>query len=233
MGTQSDLHYQGSVIRFEPEILDPMEPRLFDVQWLKSEGHHRGTSPGRGETHFFSFDGYDLVLRHFRRGGLVGRFNRDFYVRGGLEKSRSIREHELLRWMRAEGLPVPRPVAASVTPTGPLYRAAIITERIPGARPLEDRLREGAMPQDVWQRVGLVIRQMHDAGVFHSDLNLRNILIDSAEKVSVIDFDKCERRPPGAWQTENLDRLQRSLRKQTGQKQTLYWDKNDWATLIK
>lgn len=232
MTTHSDLNHQGSVIRYDSEILDPMEARLFDVNWLKSEGYHRGASAGRGEAHFLSFDGREMVLRPFRRGGLVGRFNRDLYLRTGLEQTRSVQEFNLLNWMRDQGLPVPRPVAALMSPAGPFYRAAIITERIPRARPLEDVLRERVLPAGLWNRVGAVIHTMHAAGVYHSDLNCRNVLIDAKDQIWLIDFDKCERRAPGAWQGDNLDRLLRSLRKVRGQGTELHWQEGDWDALL-
>lgn len=232
MGTHLDQHHNGSVIRYDSDLLNPLEPRLFDVGWLRSEGHHRGTSSGRGEAHFLSFGRHDMVLRPFRRGGLVGRFNKDLYLRTGLERTRSMQELELLSWMRGEGLRVPRPVAAKVAPFGPFYRAAIITEYIPEAQPMEEMLRESDLGEDIWQRVGEAIRQMHDAGVYHSDLNRRNILIDGESQVWLIDFDKCKRRAPGSWTTENLDRLHRSLQKQDSKGRGIHWGQEDWVALM-
>lgn len=232
MGTLSDLQNNGSVIRYDTAILDQIEPRLFDLGWLMSEGHHRGSSSGRGEAHFLSFEGRELVLRHFHRGGLIGKFNRDLYMRTGLEQSRSMQEFELLRWMHGERLPVPRPVAAQMTPTGFLYRAALVTERIPNARPVEEVLRDKPLSMEVWGRVGQTIRRMHDAGVYHSDLNCRNILIDAQEKIWLIDFDKSERRARGTWTIENLERLQRSLRKESSKATGLHWKEVDWLDLI-
>ena len=227
MGTHSDLHQNGSVIRYDDSVLDPFEPRLFDVGWLRSEGHYHGSSSGRGEAHFLSFGGRAMVLRPYRRGGLIGRFNRDFYLRTGLEQSRAFQEFSLLQSMRIDGLPVPRAIAARVSPRGLFYRAALVTERIPEARPMEEMLREAPLAVDVWHQAGAVIRRMHDAGVDHTDLNCRNILIDTDAQVWLIDFDKCQKRPSGAWAQANLDRLERSLNKWHG----LQWQAHDWEAL--
>ncbi|MEO0944840.1 MAG: 3-deoxy-D-manno-octulosonic acid kinase [Pseudomonadota bacterium] len=227
MGTNSDLRHDGSVIRYDADVLEPFEPRLFDVDWLRAEGHHQGSSSGRGEAHFLTFGGREMVLRPFRRGGLVGRFNRDLYWRTGIEDSRAFREFALLQWMREAGLPVPRAVAARVSPRGLVYRAALVTERIPDARPMEEVLSEAALPEDVWHQVGSVIRRMHDAGVDHTDLNCRNILIDKDAQPWLIDFDKCRRRPQGPWTEANLARLKRSLNKWSG----LHWQARDWDAL--
>lgn len=232
MGTHLDLRHGASVIRYDPDVVEPFEPCLFDVAWLKSEGHHCGSAAGRGDAHFLNFAGRDMVLRPYLRGGLVRKISRDLYLRTGLARTRSMREFSLTSWMLEQGLPVPVVVAAQVTHIGPFYRAAIITQRIPNAQPLEDHLRAGALEAEQWHRVGTAVRQMHDAGVFHSDLNRRNILIDDAGSVWLIDFDKCERRAPGSWSQENLSRLHRSLAKTDNQGGGLHWTEDDWRALM-
>lgn len=232
MGTNAEICQNGTVIRFDDSILSVMEPRLFDVDWLRENGHHDGSAKGRSQAHFLTFADRHMVLRKFLRGGLVGKFNRDLYLRTGKDKSRAMQEFDLLSWMHAKGLPVPRPVAAEYKPTGPFYRAQLITERIPNARPLEDVLREAELPPTIWVAVGTTIKQLHDHNVFHSDLNCRNILIDTDANIWLIDFDKCERRDPGDWKTQNLDRLLRSLRKENGISPGLHWDETAWSYLL-
>ncbi|MEM7752600.1 MAG: 3-deoxy-D-manno-octulosonic acid kinase [Pseudomonadota bacterium] len=232
METTSELRAGGSVIRFDTGVIEVMEPRLFDADWLQSEGLLVGQSRGRNQAHFLEYNGRQMVLRHFRRGGLVGRINRDLYLGLGVERSRAMREFALLGWMRRQGLPVPRPVAARHVPVGVFCQADIITERIPSARPLEEVLLETALADTVWRAVGQTVRRMHDAGIFHSDLNCRNILLDKRQKVWLIDFDKCERRAPGGWTQRNLDRLQRSLRKESVRQPGLNWAEADWGALL-
>lgn len=233
MGTILDLRHNGSVIRYDTDILEPMEPGLFDVDWLQRNGHLRGSSAGRNQAHFLSYGNCDMVLRHFRRGGLVGKLIRNLYLGVNTEKSRPMREFGLLAWMHDQGLPVPRPAAALVRPLGPFYRAAILTKRLPGARPFQELLREGKVQPEVWSTVGAAIRRLHDHHVFHSDLNCRNILIDAAHHAWLIDFDKCDRREPGPWKAQNLDRLKRSLRKENGPDTGITWDEEDWSRLMK
>jgi len=231
MGTHLHLRYKRSVIRYDPDIVEPFEPRLFDVTWLKNEGHHLGSAAGRGDAHFLHFGDRDMVLRPYLRGGLVRKVSRDLYLRTGIESTRAMREFDLTHWMGGQGLPVPVVVAAQVTQVGPFYRAAIITERIPNAQPLEDHLRTGALDADMWWRIGGTVRRMHAAGVYHSDLNRRNILIDDKNDVWLIDFDKCERRTPGSWAQDNLSRLHRSLAKDDQQGSGLHWSEDDWRAL--
>ncbi len=230
--TPTDLRLDGTLIRFDADVLSPMEPKLFDADWLRENGFWDGGSQGRNQAHFFHYAGRDMVLRHFHRGGLVGRVNRDLYLRVPAAKSRSMREFDLLREMHGEGLPVPIPVAARYVPVGPFYRADIITQRIPNAAPLQDVLGERALSVQIWRAIGAQIRTLHDHGVFHSDLNCRNILIDGQDRVWFIDFDKCEKREPGPWRQANLERLHRSLTKTADGAGAVHWRKEDWDDLL-
>ena len=56
-------------------------------------------------------------------------------------------------------------------------------------------------------------RSLHRAGVDHADLNAHNILLDAANGVSVIDFDRGRLRVPGVGARGICARLQRSLSK--------------------
>ena len=227
-----DLYLNSTVIRFDESILPALTPQMFDVAWLRSQQLWEGSTAGRSQAHFFRHAEHDMVLRHFHRGGLWGRVNRDLYLRMGAVRSRALREFDLLEEMQSEGLPVPRPVAARYVPFGPFYRADIITQRIPNARPLQEVLERRDVPASLWHEIGAQVRTLHDHRVFHSDLNCRNILLDTEDKVWFIDFDKCDKRAPGAWQQENLDRLRRSLRKTKANMPAVRWHEKDWAGLL-
>lgn len=230
--TPSDLRPNGTVIRFDASVLTMLDPRIFEVDWLHTNQFWLGSTQGRSKAHFFQYAGRDMVLRHFHRGGLMGRVNRDLYVRVAAAKSRALREFDLLSEMHSEGLPVPLPVAAQYTPLGPFYRADIITQRIPHARPLQEVLFGRVLSSQLWGAIGANVRQLHDHGVFHSDLNCRNIMIDASDRVWFIDFDKCEKRKPGTWMRANLDRLHRSLAKTAAGSEQVHWREKDWADLL-
>lgn len=219
----------GQVIWHNSAVLSEVDPHFFDPEWHRSQGQLHGKAKGRGNVHFVQVVGYNLVLRPFRRGGLIGKINTDTFLRTGAAHSRSYLEYTLLDWMHRQGLPVPTPVAARYLPRGLLYSADLVTRQIAGASTLADRLALKALPYDVWSGIGRVVRQMHDLGVHHSDLNCRNILLDAQDKVWLIDFDKCWRRSKGAWQSGNLARLQRSLDKERVKVPALYWTKDDWV----
>jgi 3-deoxy-D-manno-octulosonic acid kinase len=168
---------------------------------------------GRGSAWIVARADGAWVLRHYRRGGLPGRFIRDLYLWTGLDATRPWREWRLLDSLYKEGLPVPRPVAARVARSGPVYRGDLLTIRIPGARSLAEMLR--APHHDFpWAAAGRCLRRFHDAGVWHADLNAHNLLLDGEGRVHLIDFDRGERRVPAlGWQQANLARLARSLEK--------------------
>ena len=90
---------------------------------------------GRQAAWFVQGAGWQGVLRRYRRGGMIARISRDAYLWNGEARTRSFREYRLLAAMRAQGLAVPAPLAAAYWRQGPIYRAAIVVERIPGVRP--------------------------------------------------------------------------------------------------
>ena len=166
----------------------------------------------------------EAVLRHYRRGGLVGRWIEDHYLFLGASRVRSVREFLLLAELLRRGLPVPRPLLAGWRREGLFYRADLMTRRVPEAMTLAERLRADASPP--WARIGATLARFHREGAFHADLNAHNILIDAAGMVWLIDFDRGALRVPSQdWQRANLRRLRRSLDKLGGVAGA------DWASL--
>lgn len=231
-GNTSELKRDGVTIWYDDAVFSAFEPRLFDPAWLKTNGLLLGAAQGRAQAYFLRHSDRDMVLRHFRRGGLIGKINRDMYLSTNAANSRAMREYDLLVWMRGEGLNVPRPLAARHQPFGPFYRADLITERLPHARPLADILREKSIANAIWMTVGAEIKRLHDAGVCHADLNCRNILLDDQDAAWLIDFDKSGTRPPGDWSDRNLMRLNRSFEKERGLHPKLHWGDQQWAALM-
>ena len=182
----------------------------FDPQWWGSCARPVGDG-GRGSAWFLE-SWPPMVLRCYQRGGLVARLSRSTYLYLGRERTRSFAEFRLLQYMQARGLPVPVPVAAASWRTGVLgYQAAILVERLEGTRALGSAFRD--IRTETWRSVGQTIRNFHDAGVFHADLNCFNILL-SDDAVYLIDFDKGQlRRDRAGWKQRNLERLHRSLDK--------------------
>ncbi len=174
---------------------------------------------GRQAAWFVEGQGWQGVLRRYRRGGMIARISRDAYLWNGESRTRSFREYRLLAALRAQGLPVPAPLAAAYWRQGPIYRAAIVVERISGVRPLAQ-----ALTEPLWQPVADAIVRMHRAGVWHADLNAFNILIGNDGRVWLIDFDRGTQGALSERQRQaNLDRLRRSLRKVAGEAGDRFW----------
>jgi 3-deoxy-D-manno-octulosonic acid kinase len=206
---------------------------FFDPAHWRKQHALLDTATGRGTTVSFRAGDADYVLRHYLRGGLIQRLSHDRYLWTGLDATRAWREWRLLADMWRAGLPVPRPVAARVERGRWWYRADLVTARIADTRTLINRLGDAALAATQWRAIGACIRRFHDAGIFHADLNARNILLDTDGQVFLLDFDRGERRPPAeAWQQGNLARLKRSLAKHAGTEPLSHYAEDDFALLL-
>ncbi len=212
----------------DPALLPAPEPAHFDP----ARGHARAPGSGRGTVWFQTVGVHPLVLRHYRRGGLVGRLVQDRYAPEPLARTRAMAEFALLQRLVAWGLDVPRAAAARWQRAGLFYRADILVQRIPGAEDLSEQLQRSPLPAADWQAVGAAIARLHRHGVHHSDLNCHNLMRDAQGRVWIIDFDKCAVRAPGPWQQANLERLRRSLRKERGRLAAWHWQEGDWVALL-
>lgn len=188
------------------------DPSWFDPEHWRSAGAATPTSGGRGASWFVGSGAKRFVLRHYRRGGLLGGILGDRYLALGLERSRAWREFRLTAELHDAGLPVARPVAARVVSHGLFERGDLLTVRL-DATPLAVSVGRGAPEAAAWKAAGRCVATLHAAGLDHADLNLHNLLLDGAGKATLIDLDRGCRRAPGAWRAGNLARLRRSLAK--------------------
>ncbi len=216
---------------YDPDLLPAIDSHYFTPRYWQERDLVTGKEFGRGTTWFVRHDSNQWVLRHYLRGGLVGRLNRDRYLFSHWENCRSVNEVRILQTMRAQSLPVPRPVAAQVIRHRMHYRADIIIERIDKARDLLQVLKT-AKAESFYLQLGELIARFHQAGVFHADLNIQNILQDDQGDFWLIDFDRArileqDRR----WQHKTLKRLLRSFRKEK-ERAGIAWKESDWLALI-
>lgn len=207
---------------------------LFEADAWRARRQILREAEGRGAAYFLSAAADAVwVLRHYRRGGVLAHFNDDRYAWTGASASRPARELRLLAALYNRGLPVPRPVAArAVRRRGLTYTADLITEAIPETCPLADHLAEQTLDGDGWHNLGAVIARMHQAGVWHADLNARNILVTPEHAFHLIDFDRARFRGDGAWRAANLKRFRRSLDKFAGRWATFHFTEADWQALL-
>ncbi len=227
-----EIRQGADICWLREDALSTLSRDLFEPSFWQARNAVTGTASGRGVTWFVRDGERQLVLRHYRRGGLFGRLVKDLYAGLDPGSSRAMRELTLLATMRKEGLPVPEPIGARLQRVGPLYRADLLIGRIAAARDLLAVLQDEALAASQWQQIGAMISRFHAAGIDHTDLNIHNILLDSAGQSWLIDFDKCSRRAAGSWQQANLARLLRSLRKEKDLHRSLHWDESHWAMLL-
>lgn len=217
---------------------------LFNPEYLLNRHKVYRQALGRGPTYFFKHEQQDYVLKHYWRGGLVGKLNADFYFWNPfnshhlkLQQTRAYQEFALLTSLAELSLPAPAPIAARISRFLLGYRADIITATLVDTQSLVQSLTE-AISDKTWFDIGVTIALFHRHNVYHDDLNANNILINSDNKIFIIDFDKgkiCNdmRTNSAPWKTQNLQRLLRSLIKEKSKNNCLSFNDKDWQKLLK
>ncbi|MGC3981614.1 MAG: 3-deoxy-D-manno-octulosonic acid kinase [Steroidobacteraceae bacterium] len=216
---------------YNPNLVRDAGPELFEPSyWYEQQGTVE-TVGGRGSVLFIRDGERQWVLRHYRRGGLIGKLLTDQYLWLGAEATRSFREWRLLAHLHALSLPVPTPVAARYVRSGPIYRADLLTVAIPDAQTLTQRLQQTALSTALWQHIGITLARFHAIGVHHADLNANNIILDAKDEVHVLDFDRGRiREVHDSWIQAVLQRLLRSLHKLQGRR-GLHFTRDNWQAL--
>jgi 3-deoxy-D-manno-octulosonic acid kinase len=204
----------------------------FDPGFWTARGAVVARHRGRGAAIAVEHEGRRFLLRHYLRGGLAAAVSTDRYLWLGEQRTRPLREMQLMLRLTVAGMPVPRPVAARYERRGVTYVGDIITDYLPGTRTLAELLDEGDVPLATWAAIGRVIRGFHDRGVDHGDLNAHNVLL-RGDEVFLVDFDKARLRDrPGIWRDANLARLRRSLDALEDGRTTRRFDDTQWQVLL-
>mgnify|MGYP006179491329 CR=1 FL=1 len=163
------------------------------------------------------------AVRHYRRGGAMAMHMADRYLRAG--HPRPFRELEASVVAGSRGIRTPSVVAGATYADGAYYRCDLVTEFVPSAKTLADVLQETDGTRG-WlialARAGGLIRRLGHAGIFHVDLNARNVLLQEWQDSSrpkddtgawVIDLDRAQifsRQPESAAERMQV-RLTRSI----------------------
>jgi 3-deoxy-D-manno-octulosonic acid kinase len=129
-----------------------------------------------------------VVVKHYKRGGLLGRLVRDRYLKWG--KSRSQLEFEFLQKARELGINAPQPLLFA-SRGRLIYRAWLVTSEI--KKPLslarlsvDDELRTRQVMASVIEQIS----RLMDNRIMHVDLHPGNVVVDSQDQVFLLDFDK-------------------------------------------
>ena len=166
-----------------------------------------------------------MVLRRYRHGGLLGRLTGALYF----GPARALAELAVTARAEASGAPVPHVLCLVLWPiVGPLWSAVIGTREERNALDLLAALRDAKTRADrhgLARSAGQAIALLHDAGVEHPDLQLRNVIVRPDGHIVIIDLDGAVFHRHGRLSVRkraaNLGRLARSA------------VKNDvWGTLL-
>jgi len=177
---------------------------------LREEGCRPfATSGGRGIVMRFAVEDGSAILRTYRRGGAVRRVLPEGWCWG----LRPLQELMVLDHLHRSGLSVPEPLGAAWWRKGLLLHGRIAMRCIEAVDLLE-YLSSRPEAADYWlEQTGRTIRAMHDLGVYHADLQVRNVLI-AEDKPYLIDFDRARLgEMSDEARARNLLRLRRSFQK--------------------
>ena len=165
-------------------------------------------------------DGKRMVLRQYSHGGLLRALTGNLYLIG----SRSCRELAITEEIRSSGISTIQPIGAiHQIVLGLFYRTYLLSLEIPHAKNLIQYFQEkGSHPslgnllhkRKTIRSAGGLLAQFHQAGFYHNDLQLKNLLVDE-DRVLLIDFDRSFRKDALSVRdrTKNLLRLNRSVEK--------------------
>jgi tRNA A-37 threonylcarbamoyl transferase component Bud32 len=172
---------------------------------------------GRGEVLISKGPGGAVAIRRYRHGGLLRRLTGDLFFFG----NRPFQELVVTEEARSAGVPTLKILAAiRQRDWGGWYRGYLITEYLPATLDLIhylDRQPAGTKRHQVIEQAAEAARKIHQKGIYHADLHLKNFLVEEGKRIKVylIDFDKstvCSRLSPSR-RMKNLQRLDRSAEK--------------------
>ena len=169
-------------------------------------------------------DGKRMVVRQYVHGGLLRKITGDRFR----SPARFIREIEITLKAAEAGVNVPTPVGVVYHKSIGFYRGYYLSLRVPDALDMlekalrylgddEETPRCGEYLSEAMPEIARLMRKLHDAGIYHADLHIKNIL-EAKSGFYFIDFDAArmvERINPKL-RLANLLRFLRSIEKFLG-----------------
>ena len=215
-------------------IRDLYKDRLMEreIHNLEAFPLRQGDKPqfmeGRGLLVSLRLDGKGperMVIRHYEHGGILRSLTRDLFLTG----SRPFRELIITEMARKGGLPTMEVLAAIKNCVfWPFYKGDLVSKEIPNSVDLIQYFTRGGRTRgqkqlgekrELVRQAGRLVRKMHEMGIYHSDLHLKNFIVEKGEgglgSLYIIDFDRSKIIHPlksNKW-FANLLRLDRSVEK--------------------
>lgn len=182
--------------------------RLFDTP----AGTVDSVLGGRSSVTIAQIEGLgSVVVKYYTRGGLVRYFVKHRYMKW--KKTRCQIEYELLQRVRRLGVSAPEPIAYACR-GGLFYKAWLVTSEIKHQQTLAEL--SCADKQHACSVMGELIRHVSTLisnDILHVDLHPGNVLVDSGDRVFLVDFDKAclSRKNKNKLRDQYLTRWRRSV----------------------
>jgi 3-deoxy-D-manno-octulosonic acid kinase len=144
---------------------------------------------GRGSVAIAHLEGIgSVVVKYYTRGGFVRYLVKRRYLRWG--KTRCQTEYELLQKVRDLGVRAPEPIAYAYQ-GGLFYKGWLVTKKIKDQQTLAelsctDEEYAHIVMKELINQVSTLIKN----NIFHVDLHPGNVLVDSDNRVFLLDFDR-------------------------------------------
>lgn len=181
-----------SCIEFSPPEAIQMAIVLRGEPYRKSQ---KQDLSGRGRTVRLLLNGIGrVVIKHYRRGGVLGRLVSHRYLRLGATRCEN--EFRMLVRVRAMGVSAPEPILFAYK--GSLfYKAWLVTKEVERSQSLFHLAQNGTLQGGldavaITEKVADLVTRLIVNGVKHVDLHPGNVLIDEHGEVFLIDFDKAQ-----------------------------------------
>ena len=168
-----------------------------------------------------SLGNVSFVVRDYCHGGLFGKILRDIFW----NSLRPLRELSICEAAGKSGIKTSEVIAIVKNRVlGPIYKCRLVSKEITGAIDLMELLLNAeknklvARKRQIISKTAKAVKEMHGAGIYHADLHLKNILIQSAVgkvDVYIIDLDKSRQYEKISLhqRMRNIMRLDRSVEK--------------------
>jgi hypothetical protein len=123
--------------------------------------------------------GETVLIRPYHHGGILRAVTRRVFFSW---PPRPFQELAITEELRRRGVPTVEPYGACVERLrGPFYRGWLLTRQLEEAHDLWAALQNGFVgrlgSEQVLRAAARSVRSMHTEGVYHTDLNLKNILV--------------------------------------------------------
>ncbi len=172
-----------------------------------------------------------FVVREYWHGGMIGKICKDFFWDG----MRPVRELSVCEAASRGGIKTTEIIAIVKSRVlGPLYKFRLVTKEITKSIDLIELLLDSRdnklfeQKRQIIDELAKAVNAMHNAGIYHADLHLKNILaqpeVGGGINVYIIDLDKSKQYEKVSFQRKmnNIMRLDRSVVKMRRKNRELF-----------